>query len=176
MIVATQMLDSMIRNPRPTRAEISDVANAVIDHADALMLSGESAFGKYPVKAVETMAQIINETEESPWDDLPYLQKNTVLANSLLHVSRHAHAQAIVVSDLRLACDLARFRSEQELIVFVSKKDAELRQASLTWGILPLAWQGTIASLLKREGLIGSRDRFLDATKTLSSAVIQSMH
>ena len=56
------------------------------------------------------------------------------------------------------------------------KKAPELRQASLTWGILPLAWQGTIASLLKREGLIGSRDRFLDATKTLSSAVIQSMH
>jgi len=70
-------------------------------------------------------------------------------------------------------------RAKQDIISFYEeefKKDAELRQASLTWGILPLAWQGTIASLLKREGLIGSRDRFLDATKTLSSAVIQSMH
>lgn len=69
VIVATQMMDSMISNPIPTRAEVADVSNAVIDHTDATMLSGESANGKYPVEAVATMAKIISDVEESRFDD-----------------------------------------------------------------------------------------------------------
>lgn len=146
VIVATQMLDSMIRNPRPTRAEVSDVANAVIDHADAVMLSGESASGKYPVEAVQTMAKIIHETEASTLDDLDVTHTRgdarsveeavSEIANVLV---RDVHTKLILVASALgdLGRIVSRFRPETPILVATDDARA-MRQLCLSWGILPV--------------------------------------
>ena len=145
VIVATQMLDSMIRKPRPTRAEVSDVANAVIDHTDAVMLSGETASGNYPVGATETMSKIIKKTEDSAYDDLvieemikkikPTDEAVGRVANIL---ARTVDAKAILVASMsgyagRIVC-----RYRPELPVFVSTDSSEVeQQLTLSWGVYP---------------------------------------
>ncbi|MFA6193941.1 MAG: pyruvate kinase [Parcubacteria group bacterium] len=143
VIVATQMLDSMIRNPRPTRAEVTDVSNAVIDHADALMLSGESASGKYPVEAVHTMTQIIRRTEKSPFDDLGHGflgdQKGSVsaaIAQSAHELLKDSGAKAIVVASISgfTARMVTRHRPEQKIFVMTNNEKTH-NQLSLVWGV-----------------------------------------
>lgn len=145
VIVATQMLDSMIINPRPTRAEVSDVANAVIDHADAIMLSGESASGKYPVESVKMMAQIAGRTERSKYDDLALRKvlKNKVkvseaISSSAQLLAKDLKAQAILVTSL--SGQTARYVSSYrpELPIFVATNSEKVkRQLNLSWGVVP---------------------------------------
>lgn len=143
VIVATQMLDSMIRNPRATRAEVSDIANAVIQHADATMLSGETASGKYPLSAVEVMSATIQETEKSAYDDVPVqvrLTKKTeeAMTNIATVLSRASQVKAIVVTSL--SGDAARFvtRYRPEIPVYaVTPHERVQHQMNLLWGVRP---------------------------------------
>ncbi len=143
VIVATEMLSSMIENPRPTRAEVSDVTNAVIDHADAVMLSGESANGKYPVETVKTMAEIIRNTEESPYDDMCNPNINHKLSTEYVSfiqntcnsiIDSGAKAIAIMSRGGFTSRVIAHFRPKQ-MILSGTCNIRTYFQSSLTWGI-----------------------------------------
>ncbi len=146
VIVATQMLDSMIRNPRPTRAEVSDVANAVIDHTDAVMLSGETASGKYPVESVTVMSKIVRETETSPFDDVPLEEAanfvklvDDAVGGAANMLSRTLHANAILVATLsgNTARTVSRFRPELPIIAATASEFIR-RQINLSWAVMPI--------------------------------------
>lgn len=144
VIVATQMLDSMIRNPRPTRAEASDVAGAVVEHADALMLSGETAYGKYPIEACRTMAEIIKTTEKSPYDNIDSvpLQKDAgdeeALARAACTLALEVGARMILATTIsgKTARMIARFRPEVPIMVTCEQERVQ-RQLLLSWGVVP---------------------------------------
>lgn len=144
VIVATQMLDSMIRNPRPTRAEVSDVANAVIDHTDAVMLSGETASGKYPVQSVQTMSRIVQKTEASKFDDVEapnirkFLNEEEAVSNVAAILARSTNARGILVASLSGSAGRIVSRYRPELPVFVSTNQERVcRQLTVSWGVVP---------------------------------------
>ena len=146
VITATEMLESMIENPRPTRAEISDVANAVYDGTSALMLSGETAAGKNPSGAVEAMARIAEKTEESIHYEKRFLNASLSLRGEVDAIT-HAvcamaidiGARAIVISSLSgtTACSLSRFRPPVPVLALCTD-EAVYRTLSLSFGVLPL--------------------------------------
>lgn len=145
VIVATQMMKSMVEHPRPTRAEVSDVSNAVIDHADAVMLSEETAIGKYPVETVAMMAEIIEKTEVSPYDDLykalhlNFHSEYATLVKSLYEMARSFQVRALVVTSLRgyTAKLISHFRPDQLLLVATQDRSV-YQKLALVWGVIPV--------------------------------------
>jgi pyruvate kinase len=145
VITATQMLESMIANPRPTRAEASDVANAVIDGTDCVMLSGETSVGRFPVEAVETMDRIIRTTErhfhhDAPLHEVPAdVRHNTAdaIGRACCVIAGQIHAAAIVplTSSGGTARIIAKYRPTTPILALTDNEDT-LRQLAFVWGII----------------------------------------
>ena len=146
VITATQMLESMITNPRPTRAEASDVANAVLDGTDAVMLSGETASGKYPLLAVRTMARIVEEIESSAryksrfdGTTLELTSVTNAIAKSAVVAARQMKASVIacVTESGGVARLVSEYRPESSIVAFTSRPEV-YRELALYWGVEPL--------------------------------------
>jgi len=141
VIVATQMLHSMITSPRPTRAEVSDVANACLDHADAVMLSGETANGKYPELAVQMMSKIINEVEanHSNFINIGYTDQNIItayLAKAAVKAALRLNTKAIIADSLTGKSILALAAYRGNNVIYAQIYDRRvMRQLSLSYGV-----------------------------------------
>ena len=146
VITATEMLESMIQNPRPTRAEISDVANAVYDGTSCVMLSGESAAGKYPVEAVKAMAEIAEYTEQHTdyiqrFRSTEYVGKDNLdcISHAVCSMALDVKAKAIVVCSVsgKTAMLVSRFRTPVNIIGMTT--DVKIwRRLSMSWGVTPV--------------------------------------
>lgn len=188
VITATQMLDSMIRNPRPTRAEVADVANAIYDGTDVIMLSGESAVGKYPVEAVKMMVKIA-ETTEKFFDHAAYREKklgggklnitNTVCLSSV-SAAAQLNARCILAPTLSgYTCRmLSKWRPDVD-IVGLTPNDRVLRQMQILWGVRPVKaqWQLSTEQLAqnavntaKERGYVTSGDTVVMTTGVINNA------
>lgn len=147
VITATQMLDSMVRNPRPTRAEVSDVANAIIDGSDAVMLSGETASGAWPVEAVETMAQIALETESKMDYEVSLATRLTnqtktvqsAISAAVCTAANQLDAKAIITGTQSgsTARNVAKFKPKAP-IFGITPFEAVARKLACTWGVYPI--------------------------------------
>jgi pyruvate kinase len=145
VITATQMLDSMIRNPRPTRAEVTDVANAIFDGTDAIMLSGETAVGKFPVSAIETMARIAKQTEKSQEYKERRLQNygelsiTNAVSSATCEMVEHLDAAGIVVATVTgYTARMVSKNRPESVIVAIADTEEVVRKLNLCWGVYPL--------------------------------------
>lgn len=145
VIVATQMLHTMIKNPRPTRAEITDIANAIYYRTDALMLSGETAYGKYPVEAVRTMAKVAEEAEKTKLaeNDIPAkvspIDIASFLANAAVELSTQIGTKAIITDTYsgRTARHLAAYRGTNPVLA-LCYHERSTRELALSYGVYPI--------------------------------------
>ncbi len=175
VITATQMLDSMIRNPRPTRAEVTDIANAILDGTDAVMLSGETAAGKYPLEAVRTMALVADNAEtllpadEVPIDKAPRSFHPTgALAAAAVDIAARLNAAAIVAATVHghTATLVSKSRPHRPIIA-VTSDPATFTQLPLLWGVTPILTPetGNVSEMLDlsvraacRQGIVSNGD------------------
>lgn len=189
VITATQMLDSMIRNPRPTRAEVADVANAVYDGTDAVMLSGETAMGNYPVEAVRMMSQIVEDSEQY-LDYLSYQRRrvgeehagniSNAVCYSSVATAQKLGAKAIVAPTISgfTARMLSKWRPKTA-IVGLSPSMVSVRQMQLYWGVKPFHAKradstdvliGSSVELLKGKGIIKEQDLVVATAGVVTSS------
>ncbi|TDS14005.1 pyruvate kinase [Sphingobacterium paludis] len=184
VIIATQMLESMITTPRPTRAEVNDVANSVLDGADAVMLSGETSVGEFPEIVIETMAKIITHVEQTSYPY--YSSKQSVhetktripdaICGSSIHLAAHTEASAIAVmtSSGYTAFEISSYRPNADIYVFTGNKNL-LNLLSLVWGVRVFIYEkfestdGTIQDvnrLLKEHNLVTSGQIVINTSST----------
>ena len=176
VIVATQMMESMIVNSSPTRAEVNDVANAVLDGADAVMLSGETSVGKYPIEVIRTMNNIVLEMESFDGiynkEEIPEKNQSRFITDSICfnacRLSRRVDAEAILTMSFSgyTAYKIASQRPNAEIFVFTSNKKI-LTQLSLIWGVRGFYYDKTVSTdhtiadikyLLKKDGILDVGD------------------
>jgi pyruvate kinase len=161
VITATQMLDSMIHNPRPTRAEVSDVANAVLDGTDAVMLSGETSVGKYPLETVRTMASIISEIEgsalfRSSLAGVPEVSERSfscAVADAAANIAARMGLAAIAVySECGRSAHLVSAQRPEASVICFSRHDQVLNRLSLCWGVKPLHgdWVSGVSGVVRQ--------------------------
>lgn len=180
VIVATQMLHTMIENPRPTRAEVTDIANAIYSHTDALMLSGETASGKYPVEAVETMARIAEQAEADVHSNITEQQavfnlfghnpdQREFLTRAAIEATEEIGVKGIITDSAtgQTARNLAAFRGPNPVLAICYKEKLQ-RWLNLSYGIIPVFQKEHVSTeylftaavrMLRQKGFISNEDK-----------------